>query len=308
MSFFKSLKTFGHITEAITHYNEALDKNDHTASMTEISLILSNALNKIQTEWVLYNNNNNKEIGEIKAFQSLFLEGLCSEEQMEFLKSKGLRDLVLFEPQIMNHDTLRHHRYRPDVDIEPSLKKKATAEHQKLVTAYEAFTTQPNDEITQRVLKRTAELLYIVRSNIAHGEKTPYGPDIRKKERDEEVCGKIVPLQLTLLKLLFDKPDNKLIVYGTLAPGMPNHYMIADLKGNWKKCSVNAAIKEIDGLQVLSWDISKPEIGAQLFISTFLPSRWGILDQYEGSLYKRRLAPASTEEGALIANVYLNAR
>ena len=39
-----------------------------------------------------------------------------------------------------------------------------------------------------RVVKKTAELLYIVRSNMAHGEKTKYGPDIDKRKRGVSVC------------------------------------------------------------------------------------------------------------------------
>jgi hypothetical protein len=61
----------------------------------------------------------------------------------------------------------------------------------------------------ERVMKRLAELLYVVRSNNAHGEKTPYGPDIEKLKQDEMVCSIIIPIQLALLMLILDRPDFK---------------------------------------------------------------------------------------------------
>ncbi len=138
----------------------------------------------------------------------------------------------------MNHDTLLRDQYRPDQEIEPRLVKKASEEHHKSVNAYNTYLSQKNDEAKECVMKRVAELLYIVRSNIAHGGKTPYGPDLKKKERDEEVCKVVMPLQRLLLNILFDYPDHKLVVYGTLAPGNVNHDILSDLQGVWEDCIV----------------------------------------------------------------------
>jgi hypothetical protein len=54
----------------------------------------------------------------------------------------------------MNHDTLRRHRYRPDVEIGPDLLKKASEEHRKLSTAYDDLRAQKKKEVEDRVLKR----------------------------------------------------------------------------------------------------------------------------------------------------------
>ena len=92
-----------------------------------------------------------------------------------------MKNLAFFEPQIMNHDTLRRNRYRPGVDIEPSLVRKSSEEHRKLLTAYNEFLLQRNDEIEERVLKRAAELLYVVRS-----QHRRWGKDTLRTRRDRK--------------------------------------------------------------------------------------------------------------------------
>ena len=99
---------------------------------------------------------------------------------------------------------------------------KASEEHRRLKTAYGDLFSQRTPEVGDRVVKRAAEVLYIVRSNIAHGEKTPYGPDLEKTRRDEQVCSVVVPLQFLLIEMLLDFPSHKLFAYGTLRPGKPN--------------------------------------------------------------------------------------
>ena len=270
--------------------------------MVEVSRSLFDALNKIQTEWVLQQNS--QTIGEIKAFQTMILKEVGNEGHTTFLKSDEIKNLALFQPPIMNHDTLRRHRYRPDQELDPQLVKKASEEHQRLVNAYTTYLSLMNQENAERVIKRAAELLYIVRSNIAHGEKTPYGPDLKKKERDEEVCKVVMPLQRLLLNVLLDYPDRQLAVYGTLAPGNMNHKAISDIQGDWEDCTVNGHVYEINGLPFFDWQPRGHSIKAQLFISDILSSSWERLDQFEGSKYKRILIPVTKSNGICIANIY----
>lgn len=229
MSWLNLLQQPGHITEAVIHFNEAKDRRDQGSPKTDVSRFLFDALNKIQTEWVLRAPDDT--MSEVKAFQTMLLEGLEEGARDWFFNSNELKNLVEFEPQIMNHDTLRRHGYRPDVEIGPALINKAKKEHQKLSTAYDALLVQKKKEVEYRVLKRVAELLYVVRSNIAHGEKTPYGPDLEKKERDEQVSTMVMPVQFLLFDMLLDYPNQKLFTYGTLTPGKPNHSILSRLEG-----------------------------------------------------------------------------
>lgn len=303
MNWITTLKSSGHITEAIIHFNQAIERLEAGWSMVEVSRSFFDALNKIQTEWVLYKSS--EAIGEVKAFQTMILNGLDTESYINFLQSVEIENLVFFKTKIMNHDTLRRHRYRPDQEIELQLVKKASEEHHKVVNAYITYLSQKNDEVKERVIERVAELLYVVRSNIAHGEKTPYGPDLKKKERDEEVCKVVIPLQRLLLNVLLDYPDRKLVVYGTLAPGNVNHNMLSDIQGAWEDCAVNGHVDEINGLPFFDWQPMGPSIKAQLFISAILPSNWDRLDQFEVSKYKRILIPVKKSHGICIANIYV---
>lgn len=194
MNFLNFEVSSGHISEAIVHINQARDNHAINRLVVDVARIYFDGLNKLQTEWVLKQQEN--DVSEIKAFQSMILQGLRSEVRRDFLQSSELRSLVFLEPQIMNHDVLRRRNYSPSNGIEPSLFRDASETHRKLANAYSAKDgTNDVIETEARVLKRAAELLYIVRSNIAHGEKTPYGPDLEKKERDKNVCSVIVPLQ-----------------------------------------------------------------------------------------------------------------
>lgn len=168
----------GHLVEALFHFNEALDREEQGSLRKEVSRFLFDALNKIQTEWVSLVAE--QTMGEVKAFQTMILEGLHEESRHALLASDELKTLAEFEPPILNHDVLRRRDYRPGVEVGPDLTRDASKVHRKFKTAYNDLATQKQKEIEERVLKQAAELLYVVRSKIAHGEKTPYGPDLKK--------------------------------------------------------------------------------------------------------------------------------
>src|SRR5438270_10528222 len=87
----------------------------------------------------------------------------------------------------MNHDSLLNLRYDP-FHITEDVRKKASDEHRQLSNAFARFSKSPNDRsLKDALLKKIAQLIYVVRSNIAHSEKTPQGPDLEKSERDRLV-------------------------------------------------------------------------------------------------------------------------
>lgn len=301
MSWITRLSNAGHLKDAIVHFNRACGADGKGTSRVEIVRYLSDALNKIQTEWSRHAAQ--QDAGEVYSFQTMILKAINEEDQTDCLRSDEVKNLVYLEPQIMNHDTLRRHQYKPDEEIEQELVRKASEEHRKVRIAYDAFLSTASDETKERLLKRIAQLLYVVRSNIAHGEKTPYGPDRNKRKRDESVCRVVAPLQKLLINLLLDKPDQKLIVYGTLAPGQPNYGMLEDLHGSFEECEVKGRIAEVDRFIFFDWDPYGQPIKAKLFTSSGLPSHWGDLDRFEGENYKRILIPAKKAGTISIANV-----
>ena len=290
----------GHLQEILAHINYV--RTSLLAKKTEICERLYMALNKT---WTAFNDFQG-ELGraDIKSLTHLLIEGMPDSYIEEFIESRELENLVEFEPHIMNHDILRRRGYRPDIEIDPHLRREATEEHRQLVNAYGNHKENPLDNTKRRLLKKTAQLLYIVRSNIAHGEKTPYGPDLKKAERDENVSSVVIPVLLKLLELIFDKPNQKLIVYGTLAPGAPNESVLEGIDGFWQDCKIRGEIMRHTGLKYFKWSPNAGEIDAKMFISKSLPDELSSIDRFEGGNYHRILIPAKVGEYWVIANIY----
>lgn len=111
------------------------------------------------------------------------------------------------------------------------------------------------------------------------------------------------------LEALFSVSEH-LIVYGSLAPGGPNHGLLADVPGEWTKGWVNGELLERGWSAAMSYPALRwcPEGGmieAYLFISEGLPEIWERLDEFEGLEYRRIWAPFWTDEGDVnVGNVY----
>ena len=103
MSWIVSLEEHGHITESIIHFNEATNALEEGIPNVKVSRLFSDALNKIQTEWSLHQD---EQSGVTKAFQTMILMSMEGTAGIELLKSDELRNFVLFDPPIMNHDIL----------------------------------------------------------------------------------------------------------------------------------------------------------------------------------------------------------
>jgi gamma-glutamylcyclotransferase (GGCT)/AIG2-like uncharacterized protein YtfP len=300
MSLLPNHQDVGHLIGAIVHFNRAREIAENSA--VEVARTLFNGVNKLQTQWLLHQPE--PELGEVKAFQSMILDSLQPEARSDLLRSTEFGAVVAFEPKILNHKVLNRRHYRPGTEIEPRLFSEASEVHRKLNNAFHEVVIG-DAAIDERVIKRTAELLYIVRSNLAHGEKTPYGPDLAKRQRDEAVCTVINPLQEILIDCLLDYPSRKLVAYGTLAPEQPNHNLVEAISGSWTRCVVRGSVRRQLGFPVLSWNPSGPEIQAQLLVSADLPQSWSRLDAFEGSAYRRHLIPAIHKGELIVANVYV---
>lgn len=302
MNWMGSLSSPGHLDEAINHLNDSADLEGSASPRVVVSDYLFRALNKIQSEWVI--SANAIQPGEIKSFQETIINGINLEDRPGLLRSKEFIDFINIRPHILNQKCLRDNGWRPGIEIGPRMLKEATEEHRKAISTYEMYLPGGDESNSDRALKKAAALLYVVRSNIAHGEKSPSGPDIEKAKRDEKVCRVAIPLQKKIINLLLDKPDQKLVVYGTLAPGKPNNCMISDLEGKYEKCVVWGRIEEYEGLPRYTWQVGDNEIEATLFNSRELLRKWDILDRFEGDSYRRRLVPIKINGGISTAYIY----
>jgi len=99
-------------------------------------------------------------------------------------------------------------------------------------------------------------------------------------------------------------------VYGTLAPGRPNHHQLSGLSGRWIDGTVRGQLLQEGwgsefGYPGIVLESDGPTVGVQLFESSDLPDHWTRLDEFEGSGYRRTVTTVSTAEGGLLASIYV---
>ncbi len=56
-----------------------------------------------------------------------------------------------------------------------------------------------------------------------------------------------------LFDMFFDRPSQRLAVYGTLTPNGPNASELASLEGEWHEGSVQGVIEQRDGFLEFRW-------------------------------------------------------
>ena len=287
----------GHLDQALAHINAARDAPASSATRTCELYFL--ALNKLWNAHALHAGDPAR--ADTPAFIALLRE--LSLDGDEFLLDSRLERLVAFTPEVLDHQTLKSRGYRPGQVLDDPLRRDATEKHRKLRNAHLRWVQDGAD--ADRLLKKLAEFLYVIRSNIAHGEKTPYGPDLEKTRRDEAVSQTTRPTLDLILDRLLALPSCRLVSYGTLKPGGENASVLAALRGQWTTCRIRGRIRQIDGLPVLYLDQSAEEIEAMMMESPGLHDRWADLDRFEGIRYGRRLISVLADRVPLVANCYV---
>jgi gamma-glutamylcyclotransferase (GGCT)/AIG2-like uncharacterized protein YtfP len=97
--------------------------------------------------------------------------------------------------------------------------------------------------------------------------------------------------------------DQCLAVYGTLAPGEPNHAQIAACHGTWRPGCVPGH-RAMRRHPVFRFDPSAPLVPVQVLRSVALPGHWATLDAFEGDEYRRILVPVLVAGSWQVANLY----
>jgi gamma-glutamylcyclotransferase (GGCT)/AIG2-like uncharacterized protein YtfP len=109
-----------------------------------------------------------------------------------------------------------------------------------------------------------------------------------------------------------------LAVYGSLAPGRPNHHVVVPLGGTWTHGVVEGDLFAEGWGATLGYNAFRPRVGGtavavQVFTSPALVSAWPALDDFEGADYRRILVPVyatGDEEDRVfqtVANIYVAA-
>jgi gamma-glutamylcyclotransferase (GGCT)/AIG2-like uncharacterized protein YtfP len=239
-----------------------------------------------------------------QAFAQLLLAGLDDRFAESLCGCESVKVVVAFIPQVMNHDTLTKRDYDPS-NVTDDLRKEACGEHRQLLNAFNRYAGGQRDRGSREaLLKKLAQLLYVIRSNIAHSEKSPRGPDREKNERDRAVSGVASSVIEDYLDLLLDRPSHRLAVYGTLAPGGPNASVLADISGEWSEGTVRGELTKDEGLPWFRWREADSDVGVKVLTSTDLPYYFPEIDRFEGKRYARSLIPVDCGSTLVVCNIY----
>jgi gamma-glutamylcyclotransferase (GGCT)/AIG2-like uncharacterized protein YtfP len=102
----------------------------------------------------------------------------------------------------------------------------------------------------------------------------------------------------------------RLAVYGTLAPGRPNHGQLAHVAGRWSAGVVHGHLLHAGwgadlGFPGLVLDDGGEEIDVQILESAGLEAEWPRLDAFEGPGYRRVTVEVTTMTGSVAADIYV---
>lgn len=107
------------------------------------------------------------------------------------------------------------------------------------------------------------------------------------------------------------RPDIRLAVYGSLAPGEVNHDQLAGLEGRWEAGWVRGYLHDrgwgaAEGFPGLVLDPEGERVPVSVLHSTDLPEHWRRLDRFEGAEYERVVAEVKgLEDGTLPCSIYV---
>src|SRR5215213_9707539 len=95
--------------------------------------------------------------------------------------------------------------------------------------------------------------------------------------------------------------SHTLAVYGTLAPGRPNHHVLAPLGGEWTDGLIEGDLLPMGWGAALGYPGFRPRVGGEavavrVLTSLSLASAWPALDRFEGPGYERILVPVFDTE------------
>lgn len=110
---------------------------------------------------------------------------------------------------------------------------------------------------------------------------------------------------------LVSMEETALAVYGTLAPGEENHWVLARIEGDWVSGTVRGWRFEIgwgpaEGYPGFVPDVDGQTVPVQVLVSEKLDSHWHEIDEFEGPGYERQTIEVTLASGDVrAAHIYV---
>jgi gamma-glutamylcyclotransferase (GGCT)/AIG2-like uncharacterized protein YtfP len=121
--------------------------------------------------------------------------------------------------------------------------------------------------------------------------------------------GEVGAARSPLLRDLEDRfrVHHRLAIYGTLAPGKPNHHIVQPLGGKWRDGFVEGDLLAFGWGAAMGYPALLPRLGGEsvpvnLLTTPHLETAWEQLDRFEGPDYERLLVPVFGGRRSLQAN------
>jgi gamma-glutamylcyclotransferase (GGCT)/AIG2-like uncharacterized protein YtfP len=231
--------------------------------------------------------------------------GLPPEDGLDLLRSPELRALVAIDPPILNHRVLLSRGFLGSTaELPEPVRREAAEAHLRLRRRVDELPGQPSPDETQQALVRLADLVYVIRSNLQHGEKFA-SADPARLARDRLISERAARMLELFFDLAFARPSTALATYGSLAPGGEHHPELDRAGGHWMPSVVRGRLRGGRFPKLTPMPGADPIRVQLLRGAEGLPGLWQRLDEIEGAAYERILVPAETDAGELvIANLY----
>ena len=105
--------------------------------------------------------------------------------------------------------------------------------------------------------------------------------------------------------------ESALAVYGSLAPGESNHWVVSRIRGEWQRGVVRGYIFELtwgpaEGYQGFIADDDGSAVVVSVLRSLELHKKWREIDDFEGPGYERRPIVVELDDGSEVeAQIYV---
>ena len=150
-------------------------------------------------------------------FRILIKTILDTEQLSKFINNPELTKISNIQPLIYNDGYVTELLGVPfSENIESNLSQEqkgtATTEHREFNKYLDKVRQNPNSKNRSEFINKFSRLLYMVRSNIAHGSKLQY----QGSHRNEQICSDVYHVLLLLCNLILDNALFRVAAYGEL--------------------------------------------------------------------------------------------
>ena len=301
--------------EPLTRIAEKLNSSVFGANSIEKARALFEGLNQLFKNNFFYRKRNNQltekeekdgSNDNIKLKQ--LVNTIIPQDRQTLFQSSEFRRLMDVKPELLDHGVLQEHDYDPS-DIGEDLIELASEKHCNIKRYFAKYLQKldegASDPSTKNLIGDLPRFLWMIRSNLQHGEKTPRGPDLNKANRDLHICGVANEFLTLLFESLLNKPSSRLAIYGTLAPGEPNHSLVKDIPATWLDGEIVGYLRTKNGLPTFDWRTDGSTVQVKVLNSESLTSNWKRLDQFEGNGYYRGFIPVKIGGDYQMCRIYL---